>query len=714
MIEEVSQEYLRSSGNGGTPDQGENGFLEDEKTTSCHPTEYEQMTSNVGPHGTQHRTATNDTADTILYGNWEQDNNLRELNRSSTPETVIRFDYHGFYAEDDTTDSGLYSLSVHKDTPENSTEIEGFLKTKDWSIFQSNLVDYGPDEPSPRLPGCSAGHPYTKMWKISDSMMIAYSAIRGSLTQTSDPLRSWMEVKAYEAAVRAQQNDAAVADWVDYSGEQQANSSPENKEKSIDLCGHETSQPQLLVFCSAHNPDSACSNRSIFRSVKTQSCLTKGTTTLPGLSTGENGEMEDCIKWVSLRNTVFCLVLTSPRMLKEANMAAKEYAPAEMDRNSTYEVPRPRFLHISPRFEGFKFEDYLPPHIEALESSYKQPFDPNRDFVKEYDVSDDEGDPASGRISPCTFRVLAEGCAKQDPNANQVYMAHDAQRMRPPTPLDESRRRITIDRLAMSFELQRDVNDGGWITPCYSVESEPSIIYHPRGVTLKHKMRNWWFGLFDRMDPIAARRFRKIQFREANDPIAPLETATERSVPSTTSSERNHAYTDAEVLEALHAPGARRVAGVAPQNAQLIISQRWQTVTRWKAQDTELTRENDGMRRAIERAKIELREIRLTVDHLLQKKAAEELAMRQRKHKRVLRQVSAHLHELRYEIQSKFDALKCAQSQNQSMKTELANLQYQIREECSRADMASPDEVRRAVSQHFRDKMVAMELSDCF
>lgn len=45
--------------------------------------------------------------------------------------------------------------------------------------------------------------------------------------------------------------------------------------------------------------------------------------------------------------------------------------------------------------------------------------------AKEYDVSDDEGDPASGRISPCTFRLLAEGCAKEEPKANQVYMADD-------------------------------------------------------------------------------------------------------------------------------------------------------------------------------------------------------------------------------------------------------------------------------------------------
>ncbi|KAK6225937.1 hypothetical protein QIS74_01984 [Colletotrichum tabaci] len=649
IIEEASQEPPQASGNG-TPKYDEDGFLEDQQVKNHELTEYEQTASNVGPHGTRQGATTNGTADTVLYGNWEQDNNLQDLDRAS--KTVIRFGYHGFYAEYDTTDSGSYSSSIHEvaksqeDSTKDSTKSNGFPTTKDWSIFQSNLVDYGPDDPSPRLPGCSAGHPYSKTWKMSDSMMVAYGAMRGSLMQTNDTLRSWMEVKAYEAAIRVQQDEKAVTGLPDHSVEQRPHSSSGSKGNAIDLGVHRRSQSQL--------------------------------------------------------------------MLKEVNMAAKEYAPAAVDRKTAYNVPRPRFLHISPKFEGFKFEDYLPPNDEATESIYKQPFDPNRDFAKEYDVSDDEGDPASGRISPCTFRLLAEGCAKKDPKANQVYMADDAVRMRPPSPLEDSQGHVEVDRLAVTFELQRDINDGGWITPCYSVDTEPSIIYCPPGVNLKRKMRNWWFGLFDRMDPIAARHFRKIEFREANDSIAPLETVTEHSVPSTTSSERRHAYTDVEVLEALHAPGSRRVAGVAPQNAQLIISQRWQTVTRWKAQDAELARENDGMRGAIERAKMELREIRLTVDHLLQKKAAEELAMRQRKHNRVLRRVSAHLHELRYEIQSKLDALKSAQAQNYTMKAELAVLQAQIQEECSRADMASPDEVRRAVSQHFRDKIAAMEFADCF
>ncbi|KAI8310399.1 hypothetical protein K4K59_008265 [Colletotrichum sp. SAR11_240] len=575
---------------------------------------FDEGASNVGPLGLRQGDLIQNNADTVLYGNWEQDNNLEDFDRCSS--------------------SSIQNASLNMGSSS---------RAKDWSMFQSNLVDYGPDDPSPRLPGCSAGHPYNKTWKLTDSMMMAYNAMRGPpLLPGNDPLRNWMAIKATESM-----NESTMG-----------STTAESFQTSRETASQGT------------------------RSV-TQTSPSKDTTQTSGLSSGEKREMEDYAK-----------------MLKEANMATKEYAPPETDRNPAYEVPRPRYLHVSPKFNSFKFEDYMPPEVSMPGSAYKQPYDTNRDFAEEYDISDDEGDPESGRVSPCTFRLLSEGCSRRDPQTNQVFMAEDAQRMRPETPLEDNDRHLVVDRLTLSFELQRDINDGG--------------------VTLKHKMRNWWFGLFDRMDPIAARRFRKVQFREANDPVTPLETISARSVVSSSTSSDDGignyriSYTDAEVLEALHSPASRRVAGVAPQNAQLIISQRWQTVTRWKNQDTEMTRENDNMRGAIERAKMELREIRLAVDHIVQKKAAEDMAMRQRNHRRILRQVSAHLHELRYEIQSKFDALKHAQTQNQSMKAELALLEWQIKNECARAEMASPDEVRKAVSEHFRDKMIALELADCF
>ncbi|KAL0941070.1 uncharacterized protein CTRU02_203833 [Colletotrichum truncatum] len=652
---------------------------------------FDEVTSNVGPHRLQHGSLMQNIPGTVLYGNWEQDNNLDHLNRCSTPDTVIHYDLaemDGPYdATSSSSDASYRLLACQESTAHNADfKICGALRAKDWSIFQSNLVDYGPDEPSPRIPGCSAGHPYKKTWKLTDSTMMAYNAMRGPmLVPGNDPLRNWMVLKANEAMYESINKSAKRVHETTSEG----NTLSQERVDSFS-CNKEDSEDTRNM-----GRDDICT--------EAQDSTRKGTAGMSGFSFRENQGLDDCAK-----------------MLKEANMATKDYAPPELDRNPVYEVPRPRYLHLSPNFEGYKFKDYIPASATVLDPAYKQPLGRDRHFVTEYDISDDEGDPESGRLSPCTFRLLAEGCSQRNPKANQVFMAEDARRLRPPTPLNDNDRRITTDRLTMSFQLQRDKNDGGWITPCYSVESEPSIIYDPPGVTLKHKMRNWWFGLFDRMDPIAARRFRKIQFREATDPITPLDTTSERSVSSSSNSDdaaadiHKRPYTDAEVLEALHSSSCRRVAGVAPQNAPLIISQRWQTVTRWKAQDADLVRENDQMRGAIERAKIELREIRLTVDHLLQKKAAEEMAMRQRRHKRILRQVSAHLHELRYEIQSKFDALKHAQTQNQSMKAELALLEWQIKNECARAELSSPDEVRKAVSEHFRNKLAALDLVDCF
>ncbi|OHE99183.1 hypothetical protein CORC01_05464 [Colletotrichum orchidophilum] len=685
IIEEASRQSSRESSRDadGTNMYDEQGFLEEDPPEIYGLNEFELMNSNVGPHGPGYGALTQETADTVLYGNWEQDNNLRDLNRSSSPDTVVQWDENtmqysaNVWEHGNSTDSESYSRSVHEgpELQDASIKIEGIPTTKDWSIFKSNLVDYGPDEPSPRLPGCSAGHPYAKTWKMSDSMMMAYDALRGSMMQANDPLRSWMEVKAFEAALRAKRDDAKVAGTACQHEEES-----KGKGKSVDTNSFSHSQPQ--------------------KTSKMQSSPVKRAATA-GLSADQKRDMDAYIQ-----------------MLKEANMAAAEYPPADVERKTAYDIPRPRYLHVAPKFEEYRFENYLHPTAEVSQSSYKHPYDPDRDFAKEYDISDDEGDPASGRISPCTFRLLAEGCAEQNPRANQVFMAEDAQRMRPATPLGDGPEKNPPDRLTLAFEVQRDINDQGWMTPCYSVDSEPSIIYLPPGVTLKHKMRNWWFGLFDRMNPIVARRFHKVEFREDGDPIAPLETITELSAPSTDPAKLGrayaHHYTEAEISEVLNTPGARHVAGIPAKTAEVIITQRWQTVLRWRTRDGNLTRQNDVMRVAIERARIELREMRMTVDHLLEKKAAEELAQRQKHHRRVLRRVSAHLHELRYEVQSRFQSLKNAEDQNQNMRAELAEIQYQIKGECSRASMSGPNEVRRAVSQNFRDKMAALELSDCF
>ncbi|KAK1534331.1 uncharacterized protein CCOS01_03083 [Colletotrichum costaricense] len=770
IIEEASRESRESSHDIYAANMyDEQGFLSEDHEDIYDLDEFEMMNSNVGPHGQDNGALTHDT---VLYGNWEQDNNLHEFNRSSSPETVV-FD-HARYAGVNlwevsiSTDSESYSRSVHE-VPDPSIKIEGIPTTKDWSIFQSKLVDYGADEPSPQLPGCSAGHPFAKEWFMTDSMMKAYDAVRGSMRDASDPLRYWMEVKAFESALRAKRDATKVAvdgpscqhdEKPDVKGKGRAadgggfarsehDEKPEGKgkERAVDGGGFACGEPQ---------------NTS-----KTQPSPIKGAAT-SGLRADVKREKDDYVK-----------------MLDDTHLLSAEYAPDTADRKGAYNVPRPKYLHIAPDFEDFRFEDYLPPITKTPESSfkgllpYKLPYDPDRNFVEDYGISDDEGDPETGRISPCTFRLLAEGCAEQNTDG-KVFMADDAQRMRPETSMDDGPpKEKAPDRLLMEFETQRDINDNGYLTPCYSLDSEPSIIYLPAGVTFQHKMRNWWFGLFDRMNPEVARNFRKIEYHEQGDPpIAPPKAATEDSTTTTEPSGpwAQH-YTHSDIETILNTPGARKVAGVEATSAAELITQRQKTILRWKTRDEEVTRENAVLRVDVGQAQKELREMRLSVDHVLaqraaqeradreraarelreawerkaaweraekeriaaeelaekerkaaeelaererkaaeeraeeERKAAEELAKRQKHEKRVLRRVSAHLHDLRYEVQAKFHSLRDAEDENEKMKKELVRCKTRIMEECSRANLSSPDEVRRAVSQNFRDKMAALDLS---
>ncbi|KAK1703941.1 hypothetical protein BDP67DRAFT_480617 [Colletotrichum lupini] len=655
----------------------EQGFLSEDHEDIYDLDEFEMMNSNVGPHGQDNGALTHDT---VLYGNWEQDNNLHEFNRSSSPETVV-FD-HARYAGVNlwevsiSTDSESYSRSVHEGIKCSAIKIEGIPTTKDWSIFQSELVDYSADEPSPQLPGCSAGHPFAKEWFMTDSMMKAYDAVRGSMRDANDPLRSWMEVKAFESALRAKRDAAKVA--VD-GPSCQHDEKPDIKGKGRAADGGGFARSEH-----GEKPEGKGKERAVDGG---------------GFACGE-----------------------PQKMLDDTHLLSAEYAPDTADRKGAYNVPRPKYLHIAPDFEDFRFEDYLPPVTKTPESSfkgllpYKLPYDPDRNFVEDYGISDDEGDPETGRISPCTFRLLAEGCAEQNTDG-KVFMADDAQRMRPETSMEDGPpREKAPDRLLMEFETQRDINDNGYLTPCYSLDSEPSIIYLPAGVTFQHKMRNWWFGLFDRMNPEVARNFRKIEYHEQGDPpIAPPKAVTEDSTTTTEPSGpwAQH-YTHSDIETILNTPGARKVAGVEAASAAELITQRQKTILRWKTRDEEVTRENAVLRVDVGQAQKELREMRLSVDHERaeeERKAAEELAKRQKHENRVLRRVSAHLHDLRYEVQAKFHSLKDDEDENEKMKKELVRCKTRIMEECSRANLSSPDEVRRAVSQNFRDKMAALDLS---
>lgn len=64
---------------------------------------------------------------------------------------------------------------------------------------------------------------------------------------------------------------------------------------------------------------------------------------------------------------------------------------------SVFKVPRPPYQHIKPphNFNAHDFEQ-----------------EGNKGVSDNFDISDDEGDLQEGRISPCTFRLWAEGCER--------------------------------------------------------------------------------------------------------------------------------------------------------------------------------------------------------------------------------------------------------------------------------------------------------------
>lgn len=133
----------------------------------------------------------------------------------------------------------------------------------------------------------------------------------------------------------------------------------------------------------------------------------------------------------------------SPRMAADdlscriiADLEPLSYDPPplrdESSQKQVFSIPRPPYEHIRPP-RGFNPADHEEPSVE-LDKDFltdmkrgvqTQSDDGNGDWLAqlngpdgiysatdEFVISDDEGDPLDGRISPCTFRLWAEGCER--------------------------------------------------------------------------------------------------------------------------------------------------------------------------------------------------------------------------------------------------------------------------------------------------------------
>ncbi|KND94566.1 hypothetical protein TOPH_01045 [Tolypocladium ophioglossoides CBS 100239] len=98
--------------------------------------------------------------------------------------------------------------------------------------------------------------------------------------------------------------------------------------------------------------------------------------------------------------------------------------PDAPGRKTVFSIPRTRYDHIrlatgsSSEGEG-KATVGIPNHVvRAIKRQAHR--EGKHDIDDKYDVSDEEGDPKDGRVSPCTFRLWATGVANRALNAGQA------------------------------------------------------------------------------------------------------------------------------------------------------------------------------------------------------------------------------------------------------------------------------------------------------
>ncbi|CAH0059529.1 unnamed protein product [Clonostachys solani] len=109
------------------------------------------------------------------------------------------------------------------------------------------------------------------------------------------------------------------------------------------------------------------------------------------------------------RKDVFCLPrapyehIHNPATSQVHDTSAADPIPAHNPQAVQYEVPQMRHENFHIDLENWGYSDQGDRHIEDVSL-------PEED---EFVISDDEGHPDDGRISPCTFRLFTQNCRRR-------------------------------------------------------------------------------------------------------------------------------------------------------------------------------------------------------------------------------------------------------------------------------------------------------------
>lgn len=237
--------------------------------------------------------------------------------------------------------------------PPNSL-VDNAIRNGVWGLNPSELITQEHEREITGLPKCTASR-HTKNWRVTNSMLSAYTALRGPYRLAGRDMFVWM-----------------------------------------DRCGKTFTKPE---DCSAHV-----------------------------------GSCNSYVAWYTGRSPRIAADDFSCRIIADLEPLSYDPPPLrdETSQKQVFSIPRPPYEHIRPP-PGFNAADHEEPSVE-LDKDFVTDMkrgvqtwsdDGNGDCLAqlngpdgiysatdEFVISDDEGDPLDGRISPCTFRLWAEGCER--------------------------------------------------------------------------------------------------------------------------------------------------------------------------------------------------------------------------------------------------------------------------------------------------------------
>ncbi|CAM1504214.1 Fc.00g018050.m01.CDS01 [Cosmosporella sp. VM-42] len=399
-----------------------------------------------------------------------------------------------------------------------------------------------------------------------------------------------------------------------------------------------------------------------------------------------------------------------------------EYPPPHdaKDRKDCFLVPRPPFAHIIPH-SGFKFSDHDEPDTRVPTGHFRQlqqEISESRDFGCEnsleemvscndpeptyektrapedwsdFYISDDEGDPHEGRISPCTFRLWAEGCERWD--SSQIEAAQLAQ------PYYPCMAESMNYQPSWDFEYERNNDESdismaglGDVSDEYLPSDDPYMMCNKPGQESPIRLTEWNNFRIDHPGTTKLQGFRKARIEEW---VTGEETVGDHAESS--DSDDSKTFTDTEVLAALQAKGARLIAGVAPLNVEKELQERRKRLE-------EAIKSKEGASEDIAAA-----EYRLSLRRAQAERMAASITTLlnkdnikiERRRKAIYRHVSQHLREVE-------EKTKLEDRDFQQMADRLADLQKEEQELAERIVMASrrvgvtsdePDEAEKELEQ---------------